>query len=335
MFDWEGFLNRNAIAYVSTGRNVRRNNISMPCPLCGDDPSENLGISLVGKGWSCWRNRNHKGIHPQPLIMVLLGCSRNQADAIVAAESTGFVTSDATFADDCFSRLGIKHEPRRLTVALELLPEFKPLHESSLAHHYAYPYLKNKRKYQYDENVDWLSKHYELQFASEGRYGYRIVFPVRRNGVLLNWTGRAVAEREMLRYKSLSDDPISAAKEDLPVAPVNIKECILDHDRLMQGGEELVVVEGPLDAARITFLGEDYGIMGAALFSKYPLPTQLDLLSQLAPKFKRRSILLDNDAFADSWFSLPDYLGFRTRILNEGDPAELTYKKFKALFNLH
>ena len=103
---------------------------------------------------------------------------------------------------------------------------------------------------------------------------------------------------------------------------------------MAEGGEELVVVEGPLDAARITFLGEDHGIMGAALFSKYPLPTQLNLLASLAPKFKRRTILLDEDAFADSWFSLPDDLDFTTRILKKGDPAELSFKDFKALFEL-
>ena len=150
MFDWLNFLNRHGISYVDTGRNVRRNNISMPCVLCGDDPSENLGISLVGKGWSCWRNKNHKGIHPHRLIIALLGCSFQQAAAIVASESVGFTTTDESFSNDCLARLGVKTEYHSPIANLEFLEEFKPLHKSSLGRRYAYPYLKQQRKYKCD-----------------------------------------------------------------------------------------------------------------------------------------------------------------------------------------
>ncbi len=336
-FDWLAFLDRYGIDYITSGRNVRRNNVSLPCPLCGDDPSENLGISLVGKGWACWRKKDHKGRDPHRLIMALIGCSYALADEIVQANTGGFVTTDESFAMDMAARLGVRtpYKPRiAISGKLELLPEMQPLTESALARQYAYPYLKEDRLYKYDENVEWLADRYRLQYAATGRYAYRIVFPVYQNGELMTWTGRTVARSEELRYRSLSDDPEAARREGLPVAKANVKDCILDYDNLLKGGEEIVIVEGPFDAARITFLGEDYGIIGAAMFSKTLLRRQLDLLMPLLSRFRRRTILLDSDAWADGFFAMPDYLDFRTRQLSLGDPGELSFKEFKRIFVL-
>src|SRR6202040_650598 len=112
-----------------------------------------------------------------------------------------------------------------------------------------------------------------------GPFSYRVVIPVFLNKRLVTWTGRSIAPSEELRYRSLSTDPEKA--NGLPVALENIKHTLFDYDSLKEGGRVLAVAEGPLDAMRLGFLGERYGIKATCLFGKSLHPMQLDLLHEI------------------------------------------------------
>src|SRR6185437_6997309 len=89
MFDWERFFDIRGIPYVTSGHNARRGVIGVACPMCGDDPSHHMGVSVSGTDWwHCWRDENnHRGKSPHRLIMAFLGCSYEEASALLRMEA--------------------------------------------------------------------------------------------------------------------------------------------------------------------------------------------------------------------------------------------------------
>src|SRR5258706_108308 len=82
--DWRRFLEENNITFVDRGPNTKRGEVSIQCPMCGqDDPSEHLGINLQTGKWGCHRDANHRGKASRTLIKAILGCSSQQAGLIV------------------------------------------------------------------------------------------------------------------------------------------------------------------------------------------------------------------------------------------------------------
>src|SRR6185437_14451795 len=82
--DWIRFLEENNIHFVSRGPNTKRGEISVQCPMCGDDdPSEHFGINPTTGKWGCHRDASHRGKSARTLIKALLRCSGTQAGFIV------------------------------------------------------------------------------------------------------------------------------------------------------------------------------------------------------------------------------------------------------------
>lgn len=337
MFDWLRFFEENGIEYVTRGHNARRGVAATACPMCGNDPSHHMGVSIAGQGWwHCWRNETqHAGKAPHRLIMAYLGCSYEEAARIAGAGGTGVATTDDTFDATIAGLLGLRSEPRPASpTELRFTEDILPLEDRGMAGKLALPYLRRSRDYPGDEALELIDM-YGLRFAQRGPYAYRIVVPVVAGDRLVNWTGRSVAKSEELRYKSLSTDPEKAAAQRLPVALAVVKDCLLDYDELARGGRVLVVCEGPFDAFRVRFFGERYGIRSTCVFSKSVLPAQLDLLASVAELYEERYTAFDDDAF-DTILGMPDYLNFRSLTLPRGahDPAELTESQFRRLFRL-
>lgn len=334
-FDWQQFLDSHSIEYVTEGHNARRYVIGIKCPFCGDDPSHHMGISTRGKGFNCWRNGSHKGKAPQRLIMALLHCSFLEADQLVRSDNS-FVTTEETFAEDVFRQLGQVSQVSQVSqpAALEPLPEFRPVDYSMMSRTLIYPYLINERRYR-ERDVSKLADRFDLMFATKGRYTYRLIIPVYMNRKLVNWTGRSIVKGEELRYKSMSTDLEKASREGLPPALINIKETLFDYDNILRGGETLVVCEGPLDAMRLSFFGERYGIRATALFSKTPTPIQLDLLRGVADRYDEVFSAMDADAL-DTALLFPDDLHLRNLSWPREfkDPAEFTIEGFERVFNI-
>lgn len=335
-FDWLGFLNRYGIRYVDSGRNVRRNNVSIACPFCGDDPSENMGISLNGKGFNCWRNESHKGVTPHRLIQVLIGCGYEEAARIISQNDGTFATTDDTFKSDAYRMLGISRLETGITKisgTLNPLPEFRSFYEGGLCRSMFYPYLV-KRGYPKKDIMD-LAERFEFHYTLRGVFSHRIIIPVIVKSKWRTWTGRTVAPNETLRYLTLPHDSETAARWGISPALSNIKHTLFDYDQLKKGGDVLVVTEGPFDAIRITYFGERYGIRATCLYGKAASAEQIDLLSTLVDKYEKQIVVFDKDAF-DAVIRLPDYLGFRPNYLpaRVKDPGELTFESFRQTFNI-
>lgn len=61
MIDLRSLFSKHRVPWTDVGPNTSRGNISIPCPLCRNDPSFHMAVSEDGKGWYCWRNSRHHG----------------------------------------------------------------------------------------------------------------------------------------------------------------------------------------------------------------------------------------------------------------------------------
>jgi hypothetical protein len=338
MFDWLTFFNKYNIDYTRKGHTT--NNVGINCPFCNDSKDKQyLGVSLTGKGWSCWKfQKAHGGVSPYRLIIALIGCSYTEAVKIVQDdERVVHKTTEDRFLSDFHRLLGVNkpsvpvYEP---PTSLGFLNEFKPLDATSMSRRLVYPYL-NRRGYTDDRQIDWLADHYRLRFAYNGVFAYRIIIPVYMHGELITWTGRTISDDEDLRYDTLSPDPVKAINRSVPCAMLSIKDTIFDYDNLLDGGDTLAVTEGPFDAMRITFLGKRYGILGTCLYNKTLAPVQASLLGDLTDKFNKYFNLFDEGESLTGFQTFPYSLRYFERLsLPRGykDPATLDENGFNYLF---
>jgi len=308
MFDWPSFLHQHHIHFVTQGKNTGRGWISIKCPFCGDDPSEHLGIALNGRGWNCLRNQAHRGRRAADLVRVLLHCSPEQAQRIVGEPS---------LPDDLMGevrrKLGMGDiRPREL----ELAPEFKPLLNGSP---FAVPFLDYLAGRGYrPQQQGWLAQTYELHYATQGRYAWRIIFPVRdRDGRLLTWTARHIHKHAELRYRSLPrDEQLVATKETLLGLPYLWR---------VNNPQVLLVCEGPFDATWLTCFGRSFGVYATCLFGLSLSQPQAAALAALQSHFPRVVVLLDRAASSQALRMAGQGLGLQIMRLDDAkDPAELS-----------
>jgi len=334
MFDWLRFLNTYGIDYTNRGHS--RGNIGIHCPFCGmADHGAKMGISLHGRGWHCWRDeRNHTGRAPHRLVMALLGIGYDDAAGIIGADADIIAPelNDGNFLSIINKMLGSDEQPVRRFQLLEFPDTIKPLTDAGVCRSLVYPYLRG-RGYS-NRGIATITDMFDLHWAYGGPFAYRVVIPVYMDGKLVTWTGRSFAEDEDLRYLSLTTDPAKARRMALTPADVSVKDTLFDYDRLMQGGDELVVTEGPFDAMRVSYYGEDYGIVGTCLFNFSASPRQVALLQRVVDNFRRVTVLFDRTV--DGILAVPEYLEWRLRYLPDTvkDPAELNWKQFCQVFDL-
>src|SRR6202035_1643549 len=162
MFDWKNFLDARRIEYATSGPNVGRDHVAIRCPVCADDPSHHMSISLTGEGYRCFRNHEHRGKNPAWLIQALLKCSWEQANHI-AGNRYNF---------DSFSKLLDKQE-QRYRPPLKLPTEFKAISDLPSCRPFV-AYLRNRGFTA--EHIATLSDRYGLRYCTQGIYHGRIIF---------------------------------------------------------------------------------------------------------------------------------------------------------------
>jgi hypothetical protein len=285
-FDWFTFLRQNNIPHTTTGPNASRGRVNIKCPLCADDPSEHMGISTSGHGWSCWRNPQHKGKADARLVSVLLGCGRQEAERIVGGAA--LVPGDTELGEGLKARLGERLDDNVAAVKELWLPkEFKPMDNGSPFARQFHEYLR-ERDYR-PTHIKWLIETYRLHYCISGRFAYRIIIPIfDRWGDLLTWTARSIRQDEEVRYKTLKrEQQVCSPKETLLGLPL-LWSC--------SNPKVLLVCEGPFDAFRITALGHSLGVYGTCLFGLSMSGPQSALLLGLQERFKDARVLLDSAA---------------------------------------
>lgn len=331
--DWRRFLEENNIHFVDRGPNTKRGEISVHCPMCGDeDPSEHLGINLQTEKWGCLRDGSHRGKSSRTLVKSILGCSSQQAGLIVKQYSH----SDPDSLEAALSVLEadtqgvVEHDVDLALQARHQLmgPQFNDFTKIK-------PRGITKRFFQHlvdrgYENPHDLIQDYDLRCAMTGRYKDRIIIPVRMNGELLGWTSRAIGNpKNAPRYLASNED---------------VKTVIFNYDDLKKGGDRLFVVEGPFDAMRVDNFGlshpqssgpnKGFNIRSTCTFGTSVTPSQIALLRALTKKYEETWVLFDTGADGPA-NTLAEWIGAKVAYLpsNRKDPGELVIGELRDLLS--
>ena len=320
-FDWVDFFERHGVDYVTQSPNIGRGEIGIKCPLCGAaDPSQHMSVNLEGRGWVCRRDRRHHGLSPVRLIRALIGCSAQEAARLVGSP---LLPGSADVLSQVEALVG-PPQAAPAAGAPRLLREPHEFRRFS-GKPSERPYMRYMVGRGFSEGfVRRASAEMGLRYCVHGRFGGRVVFLVHREGCLVNWTGRAISARAKRRYQAHTPDPELAAEWGLEPADASIEGCLLWYDELLAGGQQLMVVEGPMDALKLRMLG----FQATCLFTNALSGGQIDMLRELAPRFERRFVMLDSGAEAEMLQAASQLkaLGFRPAWLpaGAGDPGELT-----------
>jgi hypothetical protein len=292
-FDWVAFCRAHQIKFVTTGPNVARGDINIRCPMCGDDPSEHMGLSKDPRRpwWSCWRSSEHRGRDPVRLIMVLLRCSQETAQATVEAGDFSAIDRYEGIAGKLTAgpEIGATRAPPAPAAPLRLPREFKPVVDSGYGSQF-YDYLRQERGF---DHVPGLVDRYDLRYCVSGHFRWRIVIPIYLDGQLVSWTARDITGKSQVRYRTLSDDPVKAADQGYPPALINLKSTVLNVD-FATGGDFLFVCEGPFDAIKLDWYAGESGT-AVAVFGM-PEMQQAATLRRLSLVYRRLLVTLDKDA---------------------------------------
>lgn len=318
-FDLIRFFEQHRIDYSDHGPNISKGNVVIHCPFCGaDDPSQHLSVSINGKGWRCLRRPDvHRGSSPARLIGALLGISLRQAHDLIGG--------DHFIPDDFMSRMNTLLRPvpsvQSTLQRLRLPDDFKSFRNVPSAR----PFIgyMNGRGFPTADFLD-LAKQFDLRYATSGPFHHRIIFPIYHDDRLLNWTGRHIG-KSSLRYRTLGSEP--DREEHLPAALGPITDQLLWFDQCRASdASTLCLVEGPMDALKIWYLGQAHGIIATALFTMGMSAAQLDALYRLANRFERRILLLDRGTMpaAMRLMARLNSLRFQMIVLTDAkDPGEL------------
>jgi hypothetical protein len=157
-----------------------------------------------------------------------------------------------------------------------------------------------------DNSIDDLVRLYDIRTARDGHYASRIILPYYLDGKLVTWTARAIAPSE-IRYKDLP--------RDLSLVPP--KETLYNHDCIADGGDILVIVEGPIDALKLDFYGRAHGVRAVALSTNSVSGMQLDMLAAADRQFQWKLVMMDNATslgFVDSMRLKQELGGYLTDV---------------------
>lgn len=326
--DWQGFFTDHNIDFITRGQNVKKNNINIACPLCGEDPSYHMGVSLVEKDgyfqWGCWRSASHAGKKPTRLIRALLNCSYQAAELLAQQYSQADPSSIDSISNP-FERADKATDKPTKGKRLAMPPEFRQISPKGTTLRF-YKYLTDRGF----NDVTGLCDIYKLRCANTGNFKDRIIIPIFIKNKLVSWTSRALGKTiNAPRYLALSEE-----KGGL----VNVFHTLWNYDDLQIGGDLMIIVEGPFDALKLDFYGAEMGATTTCTFGTAMSVEQGLMIREIAKKFKRR-ILLYDPGEVESIFLAQEKLigsGVDTVSLNDiipdvEDPGAMSKKQVRKL----
>lgn len=309
-FDWASFFTGEAIPYRTSGKNVKRGQVHINCPLCGDDNSNHLGCNPDTGRWGCWRNPAHRGKDPTRLLIIL---GKTPAEAAAMVED-GLWAAGATIEGltAIAGKLGAR-PPRVKLDAMVYPPGFMPPAPAGTRACF-WSYLATRGFPAKD--IPRVIKQYGLQCALGGRWHNRLILPFYYKGRVVGWTGRSIDKREEIRYKSE------------PKGDGVVKQLLYNYDGAAKGGKALVVVEGPLDTVKLDYYGQLYGVRTVSLLGVSATERQVTLLYRLAALYPRLYVCLDPTATGPALYLMGLLAHARPRLTDcaryAEDPGALT-----------
>jgi len=286
--DWLAFFTDHGIDYVTRGPNVKRGNVNIACPFCGDDPSHHMGVALEIEAWGCWRGSNHKGKKAHNLIKALLGCSFRQARIIADQYSAADPESLDEAIDMLLQEESTGKQKQFSRNTLRFRPEFKRIKSTGTTKRF-FDYLERR----HFNDVRRLVKMYNLRASMVGTWKDRIIIPIYQNDQLVSWTSRAIGKTfEAPRYLALSEEDGGL---------VNVFHTLWNWDNIIEGGDLLFVVEGPFDALKLDYYGYDFWddgihVQATCTFGTSMSDLQAMMIAEVAKKFKKTVLLYDPEA---------------------------------------
>lgn len=300
ILDWRGVLSELGIPYYERGPNCSAGHINIPCPFCQDDPSWHLSIREETGQYYCFRDPRHSGSSPRRLLSRLVGPS--ELEQILRKHSRW---EDLPYRgpSPSFQRQDSAISPWRC-----FLPARNSTECLEYLHHRGFP------------NPSLTADALDLRFSPVGEYAGRILFPLTNlSGELISWTGRSIRPGLEPRYKT---EPVPSG------TPSYFGDLHKPH---------LILVEGPIDAAKINITGVP-GIGAVALTSLRLSETKMRELKSL--KVERISLCFDKDvsySLARSTLDLFRLIGDRSKRVDllrlpsgYKDPGEMPCQAIKA-----
>ncbi len=322
MLNVERFLQDYNIEYVLEGPNVKKGNINVACPWCGDDPSHHMGIE-PNKGWyGCWRNTKHRGKNLARLLAAISPLTYSDAQAAVGHNLTELsVTDFQAIADGSFFTMPKEGVKNSVVTSVDLLHNFRQLRVGIPgAAIGSYLHYLHSRGLDWKE-VDRICKCFSLLYCVGGSWRNRVIIPVYMEHRLMCWTSRSIYPNAEVPYMAL----------DKESSVLNIKECLYNFDSACAtGGEVLFLVEGPGDVWRLDLVARKYNCRAVGLFSLSCEEGQLYWFDALVLGFKKLVILVDRNELVAGQVLL-DTLAYLSITIELGelpkgvkDPGELT-----------
>lgn len=336
-FDWQTFLDRNGIEYATGGKSTAKGNLYVHCPFCGnEDQGRHMGISEEGRGWGCWKNRDHRGIAPGRLIKALTGCSWDEVGKLLGSRFKPVGDLLGAVKDALGEPEDQAGEGLALHPLLELPDQFKALTRGSP--HYEYLRSGRARNFTHNE-IDFLKRKFRLRqvMYSKSHWRWRMVIPVYgMDRELQTWTARAVGKAN-LRYRSLSTDlekeqPDAGGLGQAALLPIT--DCMLGAHRLRKGGRFLILTEGFFDSACFSLESVAFEARESCLFGKNISPAQLDMLAEIRHLYGAVFLLLDPDARVSAMRMTSELTSLGVQMLpleGEDDPGDMGAKAIRRL----
>lgn len=282
VFDWVPLFQKHRIHYIERGANFKSGDIGLQCPWCGSaDPSQHLVINPATGWYTCRRHKaGHSGKSPVRLIMALLRVGFREARELAGlgedyVDPDGFSAFAARMRDNQSAPAVANRRP------VEFDKHMVPVLDTPGTRRW-WNYLY--RRFFDEVDITPMCETYGIRAATGGHYYMRLVLPYWLNGELVSWSARAIAPSHV-RYKDLPND-LSIVRPKHTLWNV---DCGLDDNR-----HTLVLVEGPLDALKLDWYGQPFGVRAVALSTNSLSEPQTYMLEELSAKFERTVVMLDS-----------------------------------------
>lgn len=266
--DWRSLLSSIRVAWIDKGRNVSKGNINVKCPFCYDDPSFHMSIAETREAYFCYREPNRHSGRSFVRLLVKLGQTRDEALKLLNYHRDRSADGRAPIVSPVLSDLDqIGRGWARFAPASGNDDMLRYLQGRGFA------------------SPRSICDQYDLRYANAGEWARRLLLPLKENAQVIGWTGRSIVSHIQPNYLSrmtAGQPVIFAADGDKPKA------------------NHLLIVEGPLDALKVSAATKRLPIKTAALNGKYLGPAKMMQLRRLAKDCDKVWLALDNDVAISS-----------------------------------
>lgn len=288
MYDIRQYFRDHHIRCWTEGKNVSRGWLGVRCIFC-DDQSNHLGFNPMKGIFTCWLC-GKKGSFTY-FISVHQRISREDAKAVSKRYLRG--------------SLGIAQaSPDEAAKIRNILPR-------GASKEFSQYYLDYLEKRRFDP--EFLISKYDLYAMYAGPLKFRIIIPVKQDGIIMSWIGLDTTGKKKIKYKMC---PNEESNENIHNLIYNLDNC---------QSRKLAIMEGVTDVWRF---GDDF----AGLMGKKITPRQMKLI--LNHPCEEVYMVLDSDAFKEaekySYLIRPFKKLWLVKI-NRGDPDNFTTDEVRQL----